>query len=80
MSGSSIYVVYRDQPPAAAGLPARWRRGAGRRRTPWGGWSGLRSGYRGRFGMDVPPLLEALGLAELTHEPRGNRVRGVSAA
>lgn len=32
-------------------------------------------GYRGRFGMYLPPLLEALGLAELTHEPRNNRMR-----
>ena len=39
-----------------------------------GGWYGLRSGYRGRFGM-YPPLLEALGLAELTHEPRNNSKR-----
>jgi hypothetical protein len=43
--------------------------------NPAGGWYGLRSGYRGRFGMYLPPLLEALGMAELTHEPRGNRMR-----
>jgi hypothetical protein len=43
--------------------------------NPVGGWYGLRKGYRGRFGMYLPPLLEALGLAELTHEPRNNRVR-----
>jgi hypothetical protein len=43
--------------------------------NPAGGWYGLRSGYRGRFGMYLPPLLEALGMAELTHEPRGNRIR-----
>ena len=28
-----------------------------------------------RFGMYLPPLLEALGRAELTHEARNNRVR-----
>jgi hypothetical protein len=39
------------------------------------GWYGLRNGYRGRFGMYLPPLLEALGLAEVTHEPRNNRMR-----
>jgi hypothetical protein len=39
------------------------------------GGTALRKGYRGRFGMYVPPLLEALGKAELTHEPRNNRVR-----
>ncbi|MEO3935911.1 hypothetical protein V3N99_04035 [Dermatophilaceae bacterium Soc4.6] len=43
--------------------------------NPVGGWYGLRKGYRGRFGMYLPPLLEALGLAELTHEKRGNRVK-----
>jgi hypothetical protein len=43
--------------------------------NPVGGFYGLRKGYRGRFGMYVPPLLEALGLAELTHEPRNNRMR-----
>ncbi|TAK69439.1 MAG: hypothetical protein EPO13_06010 [Actinomycetota bacterium] len=43
--------------------------------NPIGGWYGLRKGYRGRFGMYLPPLLEELGLAELTHEPRNNRVR-----
>jgi len=43
--------------------------------NPVGGWYGLRKGYRGRFGMYVPPLLEALGLAELEHLPKSNRVR-----
>ena len=43
--------------------------------NPVGGWYGLRKGYRGRFGMYLPPLLEHLGLAELTHEPRNNRMR-----
>ena len=45
--------------------------------NPRGGWYGLRPGSRGRFGMYLPPLLEALGLAELTHEPRANRVRAI---
>ena len=40
-----------------------------------GGWYGLRKGYRGRFGMYLPPLLERLGLVELEHNPRNNRVR-----
>ncbi|MGZ4502106.1 MAG: DUF6855 family protein, partial [Nocardioidaceae bacterium] len=40
--------------------------------NPVGGWYGLRKGYRGRFGMYLPPLLEALGLAELTHDARNN--------
>ena len=45
--------------------------------NPVGGWYGLRKGYRGRFGMYLPPLLEALGLVELEHNPRNNRVRAV---
>lgn len=49
-----------------------WARAAD---NPVGGFYGLRKGYRGRFGMYLPPLLEALGLAELTHEKRGNRMR-----
>ncbi|MEI7697249.1 MAG: DUF6855 family protein [Actinomycetes bacterium] len=45
--------------------------------NPVGGWYGLRKGYRGRFGMYLPPLMEALGLAELTHDPRNNRMRSL---
>ncbi|MGI8658960.1 MAG: DUF6855 family protein [Candidatus Limnocylindria bacterium] len=45
--------------------------------NPVGGWYGTRKGYRGRFGMYLPPLLEALGLAELEHNPRNNRIRAI---
>jgi hypothetical protein len=45
--------------------------------NPVGGWYGLRKGYRGRFGMYLPPLLEALGLAEVTHDARNNRMRAL---
>lgn len=45
--------------------------------NPVAGWYGLRKGYRGRFGMYLPPLLEALGLAELTHEAKNNKVRAI---
>jgi len=45
--------------------------------NPVGGWYGQRKGYRGRFGMYLPPLLEALGDAELTHEARNNKVRAI---
>ncbi len=45
--------------------------------NPVGGWYGQRNGYRGRFGMYLPPLLEALGLVELEHHPRNNRVRAI---
>src|SRR6188472_2381832 len=43
--------------------------------NPVGGWYGTRKGYRGRFGVYLPPLLEALGLVELEHNPKNNRVR-----
>lgn len=58
--------------PAAAGTVEAWGRSE---ENPVGGWYGQRKGYRGRFGMYLPPLLEELGLAELTHEKRGNRMR-----
>jgi hypothetical protein len=58
----------------AAGTVEAW----GRSETnPVGGWYGTRKGYRGRFGMYMPPLLEALGLAEVTHDPRNNSMRAV---
>ena len=57
---------------AAPGSVEAWGRSPD---NPVAGFYGLRKGYRGRFGMYVPPLLEALGLAELTHEKRGNRMR-----
>ncbi len=57
---------------AAEGSVEAWARAAD---NPVGGWYGLRKGYRGRFGMYLPPLLEALGLVELEHNPRNNRVR-----
>jgi hypothetical protein len=43
--------------------------------NPVGGWYGLKKGLRGRFGMYVPPLVETLGLAEIEHNTRGNRMR-----
>lgn len=58
----------------APGTVEAWGRSA---ENPVGGWYGLRSGYRGRFGMYLPPLLEALGRAELTHQPRNNRIRAI---
>lgn len=63
-----------EQKPAKEGTVEAW----GRSETnPVGGWYGLRKGYRGRFGMYVPPLLEALGLVELEHNPKNNRVRAI---
>jgi hypothetical protein len=63
-----------EQKPAAEGTVEAWGRSPD---NPVGGWYGLRKGYRGRFGMYLPPLLEVLGLAELTHEARNNRVRAI---
>ena len=61
-----------EQKPAKPGTVEAWARDPS---NPVGGWYGLRPGYRGRFAMYVPPLLEHLGLAELEHNPRNNRVR-----
>ena len=61
-----------EKKEAADGTVEAWGRSAD---NPVSGWYGLRSGYRGRFGMYLPPLLEELGLAELTHQPRGNQIR-----
>ena len=61
-----------EQRDAAPGTVEAWGRAAD---NPVGGWYGLRKGYRGRFGMYLPPLLEALGLAELTHDAKNNRMR-----
>jgi hypothetical protein len=61
-----------EQKPAAAETVEAWARSPG---NPVGGWYGLKKGLRGRFGMYVPPLLEALGLAEVEHNPKNNRMR-----
>jgi hypothetical protein len=61
-----------EQKTAAEGTVEAWARSPD---NPVGGWYGLRKGYRGRFGMYVPPLMEELGLAELEHNPRNNRMR-----
>lgn len=61
-----------EQKEAKEGTVEAWGRSA---TNPRGGWYGLKKGYRGRFGMYLPPLLEELGLAELTHDPRNNKMR-----
>jgi hypothetical protein len=61
-----------EQKPAADGTVEAWARSG---ENPVGGWYGLRKGYRGRFGMYVPPVLEELGLAEVEHNARNNRMR-----
>jgi hypothetical protein len=61
-----------EQKPAAEGTVEAWARAPD---NPVGGWYGLKKGLRGRFANYVPPVLEALGLAEVEHEARGNRMR-----
>jgi hypothetical protein len=61
-----------EQKPAADGTVEAWGRDPG---NPAGGWYGLKKGLRGRFGNYVPPVLEVLGLAEVEHNARNNRMR-----
>jgi hypothetical protein len=63
-----------EQKPAKEGTVEAWGRSEN---NPVGGWYGLKKGFRGRFGMYVPPLLEELGLAEVEHNPRNNRMRAL---
>jgi hypothetical protein len=63
-----------EQKPATDGTVEAWARSED---NPVGGWYGLRKGYRGRFANYVPPVLEALGRAEVEHNPRNNRMRAI---
>jgi hypothetical protein len=63
-----------EQKEAAPGTVEAWGRSLD---NPIGGWYGLKKGLRGRFGMYMPPLLEALGLAEVEHNPKNNRMRAL---
>jgi hypothetical protein len=61
-----------EQKEAAEGTVEAWGRSSD---NPVGGWYGQKKGLRGRFGLYMPPLLEALGKAEVTHEARNNKMR-----
>jgi hypothetical protein len=61
-----------EQKPAKDGTVEAWGRSE---KNPVKGWYGLKKGLRGRFGVYLPPLMEALGLAEITHEAKGNRMK-----
>ena len=61
-----------EQKPAKEGTVEAWGRST---KNPVKGWYGLKKGLRGRFGVYVPPLMEALGLCELEHNPKNNRIR-----
>lgn len=63
-----------EQKPAKPGTVEAWGRSD---QNPMKGWYGLKPGLRGRFAAYLPPLLEAMGLAELTHEPKNNRIRAI---
>ena len=63
-----------EQKPAKEGTVEAWARSED---NPIGGWYGLKKGLRGRFGNYIPPLMEALGLAEVEHKSRGNRMRAL---
>ena len=63
-----------EQKPAAEGTVEAWARSPD---NLVGGWYGLKKGLRGRFAMYVPPLMEALGLAEVDHNPKNNRMRAI---
>ena len=61
-----------EQKPAKEGTIEAWGRST---ENPIGGWYGLKKGFRGRFGVYIPPLMEELGLGELEHNARNNRIR-----
>jgi hypothetical protein len=61
-----------EQKPAKEGTVEAWGRSA---KNPVGGWYGLKKGLRGRFGVYLPPLMEAIGLAEITHDAKNNKMR-----
>lgn len=63
-----------EQKPVKEGTVEAWARSTS---NTIGGWYGLKKGLRGRFGMYIPPLMEALGLAEVEHNPRGNRMKAI---
>jgi hypothetical protein len=63
-----------EQKPAKEGTVEFWGRSES---NPVGGWYGLKKGLRGRVGMYIPPLMEALGLAEVTHNPKGNQMKAL---
>ena len=63
-----------EQKPPKEGTVEAWGRSP---TNPVGGWYGLKKGLRGRFGVYIPPLMEALGLCELEHNPKNNRMRAI---
>lgn len=63
-----------EQKPAEEGTVEAWARSTS---NPVGGWYGLKKGLRGRFANYMPPILEAIGIAEVEHNPKNNRMRAL---
>ncbi len=63
-----------EQKEAKEGTIEAWARSEN---NPVQGWYGLKKGLRGRFGVYIPPLMEELGIAEITHDPKNNRMRAI---
>lgn len=63
-----------EQKPAKEGTVEAWGRSDS---NPIGGWYGLKKGFKGRVGMYIPPLMEALGMAEVTHNAKGNMMKAI---
>lgn len=63
-----------EQKPAKEGTVEAWARDPD---NPVGGWYGLKKGLRGRFGNYLPPVLEVMGLAEVEHNARNDRMRAL---
>jgi hypothetical protein len=63
-----------EQKPAKDGTVEAWGRSP---KNPVKGWYGLKKGFKGRFGMYIPPLMEHLTLAEVTHDARGNKMKAI---
>lgn len=61
-----------EKQEAKEGTVEYWARSS---TNPIGGWYGLKKNFRVRFAMYIPPLMEELGLAEVEHNPRNNRMR-----
>jgi hypothetical protein len=61
-----------EQKDAKEGTVEAWGRSP---KNPNGGWYGLKKGLRGRFGVYIPPLMEELGLAEITHDAKNNKMK-----
>jgi len=63
-----------EQKPAVEGTVEAWGRSP---KNPVKGWYGLKKGLRGRFAVYVPPVMRAIGLAEVEDNPRNNRMRAI---